>query len=226
VQSLLVNDAAWRALEPACARLAPDVTAFVCETQDFAPLTGYDFHRGCLALVSRPAPIALDALIGSAAGVRSFVLLEDVANVDNVGGIFRNAAAFGVDGILLSDGCGDPLYRKAIRTSMAATLRVPFATATSGGGWTTALTTLRAHGFQIVALTPREPAVTLDVFARQPRAERIAWLVGAEGPGLTSETDALADVRVRIPISDAVDSLNVAVATGIALAATHRLVRK
>jgi tRNA G18 (ribose-2'-O)-methylase SpoU len=217
MRSLLLNAAAWRALEPHSAQLAADVTAFVCETPDFDGITGHNFHRGCLALASRPAPLSLDDLIAPA---QSLVVLEGVANVDNVGSVFRNAAAFGVDGVLLSEGCGDPLYRKAIRTSMAATLRVPFVVAPAGEGWRDALVRLRDRGFHVIALTPREPALDLDVFASRPRPERFALLVGAEGPGLSAAAEAIADARVRIPIRSGVDSLNVSVATGIAL---HRL---
>ena len=217
VRSLLLNAAGWRALERHCAGLGADVTAFVCETQDFEALTGYNFHRGCLALASRPSPTLLDDLIATA---RSLVVLEDVANVDNVGSVFRNAAAFGVDGVVLSAGCGDPLYRKAIRTSMAATLRVPFVVAGSGDGWGAALVRLRAEGFQIVALTLSERALDLETFARSRRPDRLALLVGTEGAGLSAAAETAADVHVRIPIRDEVDSLNVSVATGIAL---HRL---
>lgn len=216
VRSLLLNAAAWRALEAQVVDLGADVTVFVCDTGDFEGLTGYNIHRGCLALASRPAPLSLDDLI---AGARSLVVLEDVANVDNVGGIFRNAAAFGVDGVVLSHGCGDPLYRKAIRTSMAATLRVPFAVVPADD-WQAALIRLRERGFQIVALTLREPAVDLDAWARGPRSDRLGLVLGAEGAGLSTATEAAADVRVRIPIRPEVDSLNVAVAAGIAL---HRL---
>jgi len=152
--------------------------------------------------------------------VRSLVLVEGVGNADNVGGIFRNAAAFGAGAIVVSHGCADPLYRKAIRTSMAATLRVPFTVVPFADLWTAALTRVRAAGFELVALTPREPAVHLEEYARTSRAERIALLVGTEGPGLTAEAEALADVRVTIPIRADVDSLNVSVAAGIAL---HRL---
>ena len=217
VRSLLLNAAAWRALEPHCVELGADVTAFVCETHDFEGLTGYNFHRGCLALASRPPALALEDLLASA---RSLVVLEDVANVDNVGSVFRNAAAFGVNGVLLGAGCGDPLYRKAIRTSMAATLRVPFVVAGPGDGWRDALVGVRESGFQIVALTLNARAQDLDAFARGPRAEKLALLVGAEGPGLTAEAEAIAEVHVRIPIRADVDSLNLSVATGIAL---HRL---
>jgi tRNA G18 (ribose-2'-O)-methylase SpoU len=217
IRSLLLNEAAFRALGSACARLGDQVTAFVCGNHDFEELTGYDIHRGCLALAEWPAPRTLDALIAEA---RSLVFLEDVANADNVGGIFRNAAAFGVDGVVLSRGCADPLYRKTIRTSMASTLRVPFLIADAGEPWRAALSRIHVAGFQTIALTPRASAMALDALARNVRADRIALLVGAEGPGLTADSLAAADVCVRIPIRTDVDSLNVSVATGIAL---HRL---
>jgi len=219
VRSLLLNAAAFRALEPRLAQCGADVPVFVCETPDFEPLTGYHIHRGCLALAERPAPLSLDELIANA---RSLVVLEDVANVDNVGSVFRNAAAFGVDGIVLSAGCGDPLYRKAIRTSMAAALRVPFSVAASADLWRATLARLRASGFQLVALTLEAPALDLDAFADGPRADRIALLLGAEGEGLSPQAAAAADVRVRIRIRPDVDSLNVSVAAGIAL---HRIVQ-
>src|SRR5262249_40130935 len=140
--------------------------------------------------------------------------LESIANADNVGGIFRNAAAFGVDGVLLSPACCDPFYRKAIRTSMAATLRVPFARADP---WPQPLVRLREAGFTIVALTPREPATRLDQFVASAQQGKMALLVGNEGEGLTLAAEHAADVRVRIPIAPGIDSLNVAVAVGIAL---------
>jgi tRNA G18 (ribose-2'-O)-methylase SpoU len=175
-------------------------------------LTGMDIHRGCLALVERPRLATVDEIVDRAATI---IVLEAVANPDNVGGIFRNAAAFGVDAVLLSPPCSDPLYRKAIRTSMAATLHVPFARVTP---WPSGLQTLRDRGFEIAALTPREPSRTLDDYAAGPAAGRLALLVGAEGAGLSSEAEQMADVRIRIPVSTHVDSLNVTVATGIALA--------
>jgi tRNA G18 (ribose-2'-O)-methylase SpoU len=218
VRSLLLNDAAWRALEPVCERLGPDVEVYLGSPRDFLNLTGYNVHRGCLALAERPRPILLDDVLSTA---RKVVALDHVANADNVGGVFRNAAAFGADGVVLSHGCADPLYRKAIRTSMAATLRVPFSTAPADG-WGAALMRLRASGFHVVALTLDESAQELDGFARSARPDRIALLLGAEGEGLSLESQEAADVRVRIAIRPDVDSLNVAVAAGIAL---HRLAR-
>jgi tRNA G18 (ribose-2'-O)-methylase SpoU len=168
-------------------------------------------HRGCLALVERPRPASIDEVLRDA---RLVVVLEDVANADNVGGVFRNAAAFGVDAVLLSPSCCDPLYRKAIRTSMAATLQVPFARIAD---WPRGLAALGARGFTTVGLTPRAPAQSLDSFAAASRPARIALLVGNEGAGLSREAEAAAHHLVRVPIRPDVDSLNLVVATGIVL---------
>jgi tRNA G18 (ribose-2'-O)-methylase SpoU len=128
--------------------------------------------------------------------------------------VFRNAAALDAGAVLLSAGCCDPLYRKAIRTSMGATLRVPFARMMH---WDRGLDLLRERGFALVALTPAADAVTLSAFCANGRPDRIALLIGTEGAGLSPVTLARADRRVRIPIAEAVDSLNLAVAAGIAL---------
>jgi len=209
VQSLLVNEAARRSLAPLLATIPSHVPIYVCAAGDFLGITGHDIHRGCLALVERPPAPSIDALL---AGAQTIVALEGVTNADNVGGVFRNAAAFGAAGVLLSPTCCDPLYRKAIRTSMGAALRVPFVRA---GDWPAVLSQVRAAGFTIVALTPREPSERLDLFRSRP--DRVALVVGTEGAGLTPSVEAMADHRVRIPTSDGVDSLNLAVATGIAL---------
>jgi tRNA G18 (ribose-2'-O)-methylase SpoU len=232
--SLLVNDAALRDLAPAIARLDAAVPVWVCPTAAFLALTGFDLHRGCVALVHRPAATAVDELTAAA---RMLVVLEEIANADNVGGVFRNAAAFDAGGVLLSPRCCDPLYRKAIRTSMGATLHVPFARA-DDGDWPAVLLRIRTRGFTIVALTPREPSETLEDFVERfdregppdgghhvtqavasgfSRTSRIALVIGAEATGLTPAVEATADYRVRIPISGRVDSLNLAVAAGIAL---------
>ena len=211
VQSLLVSEAARRALEPLIAAVAPGVPIYVCDAADFLGITGHHLHRGCLALVERPPARSIDAVIADAALI---VVLEAVGNADNVGGVFRNAAAFGAAGVILSPTCCDPLYRKAIRTSMGAALRVPFARA---GDWPGVLSQVRAAGFTIVALTPREPSELLDAFRARPRHDRVALVVGTEGTGLTPSVEATADYRVRIPTNAGVDSLNLAVAAGIAL---------
>ena len=224
VRSLLVTDTALRSLEPATLNaLPPAVPIYVGDARVLLGITGHDIHRGCLALAERPVPMTLDDLVAQDfsplhPGARlkpcaTVVVLEAVTNADNVGGVFRNAAAFGAHAVLLSPSSCDPLYRKAIRTSMAATLRIPFARVEP---WPDRLETLRAAGFSIVALTPREPALTLDAFALG-RPEKIALLLGTEGDGLSAAAASMADVRVRIPISPDVESLNLAVAAGIAL---------
>jgi tRNA G18 (ribose-2'-O)-methylase SpoU len=213
VHSLLVNDAALNDLASPLAAIAADVPVLVCSAGDLAGIAGYHVHRGCLALVHRPPPVPIDEIVGSA---QTLVVLEGVSNADNVGSVFRNAAAFGAGGVLLSPTCCDPLYRKAIRTSMGAALRVPFARA-ADDDWPGVLTRVRAAGFTLVALSPRRPSETLEAFAARPRAPRLALIVGTEGAGLTPAVEAAADQRVRIPIGNAVDSLNLASAAAIAL---------
>jgi tRNA G18 (ribose-2'-O)-methylase SpoU len=218
IESLLLNESSHRDLEPTLARLDPAVPVLVCRTDAFAQLTGYNIHRGCLALVRRPPPIAAASLIASAARL---VVLDGVTNADNVGGVFRNAAAFDADGVLLSPTTCDPFYRKAIRTSMGAVLQVPFARA-AADEWPRVIDTLQAAGFVVVALTPREPSESLDAFSMRTHPERLALVIGAEGAGLTPAIEVAADHRVRIPISSRVDSLNLAVAAGIALSRLRR----
>ena len=210
IRSLLLSEAAQQQLGGLLARLDPAVPVHVCPAQSFREITGFNMHRGCVALVARPPVLDCEAVARDA---RLLLMLESIANPDNVGGIFRNAAAFGADGVLLDAATADPLYRKAIRTSMASTLRVRFARVHGPD----VLPTLRAMGFTIVALTPSEPAEALDRFANRPRPARLVLLLGNEGGGLSEATTASADARVRIPMNTDVDSLNVAVAAGIAL---------
>jgi tRNA G18 (ribose-2'-O)-methylase SpoU len=209
VVSLLLSEAARRDLASALQSLGEDVPVYVCRTRDFRGITGFPIHRGCLALVRRPAAVPVEALLQSASLI---VVLEAVANPDNVGGVFRNAAAFGADAVLLSPSCCDPLYRKAIRTSMAATLRVPYARILD---WPRELAVLTACRFTVVGLTPHA-GQPLDAFAAR-RSGRLALIVGNEGAGLTAGAERAAHQLVRIPIRQDVDSLNLAVATGIAL---------
>lgn len=209
MHSMLLSETAWRALQPDVAGLAADVPVYVIPAEAFRDVTGFDLHRGCIALVERPPAQSLPDVVSHA---RLVVVLEDLANPDNVGGVFRNAAAFGADAVLLSPHCCDPLYRKAIRTSMAASLRVPFARVEN---WPADLHWLRSQGFMVVALTPHDPADRLESVVSWKRP--LALLAGAEGSGLSAHAHAAADVRIRIPLNAAVDSLNVAVAVGIAL---------
>ena len=216
VVSVLVNDAAARDLAPVLDGLPPETPILLCQAADFRGITGHDFHRGCLALVERPPATRLDALLASA---RTLVVLEGVTDPDNAGSVFRNAAALGADGVLLSPTCCDPFYRKSIRTSMGAVLRVPFSRATA---WPEALSVLQAAGFSLVALTPRQPSVSIERYAEGPRVSRLALVVGTEGAGVTPAVETVADACVSIPMQGDVDSINVAVAVGIALFALRR----
>ena len=212
VRSILLTPAARTALADL---LDPSqLTVFVREQQTMNAIAGFNFHRGCLALAERPVPN--DSLTRFAES-RRLLAVEGVGNPDNVGGLFRVAAAFGVEGILLDSTSADPLYRKAIRTSMGASLRIPFARLDP---WLPALRTLQAAGSHIVALTPARSATPLSIFASQVVPDRrLVLMLGAEGEGLSPESLRVADERVRIPIAADVDSLNVVVAAGIALAA-------
>ena len=180
-------------------------------------IAGFNIHRGCLALAHRrkveaTPSLGLPVLDRIATGPLSRVLvMEGVSNPDNVGGLFRTAAAFGADLVVLGPSCGDPLYRKAIRTSMAATLVVPFVTAPQ---WPGAITDLRTDGFTVAALTPQPKALALR---EVPRCARLALVVGAEGDGLSEAAMAAASYRVRIPMTSAIDSLNVTTAASIAM---------
>jgi tRNA G18 (ribose-2'-O)-methylase SpoU len=209
-RSVLVTDTAMAALQDALDR-RPDVPVYAVPQPLMNAIAGFNIHRGCLAIAERPPRQILGAL--RLHELQLLLVLEGVNNPDNVGGIFRSAAAFGADAIVLGPACGDPLYRKAVRTSMAATLHVPFVDA---GPWPQALEAMRRGGFRVLALTPAADAE--DIGNVPPDLERVALLVGAEGEGLSAAAMAAADRRVRIPMPGThADSLNVTVAASIAL---------
>lgn len=209
-RSVLITPIAFAALtEDVDAGRLASVSVYLVPQALMNEIVGFNIHRGCLALAERPSvPLLTETTITEATCV---LVLEGVNNPDNVGGIFRSAAAFDVDVIVLGPRCGDPLYRKAIRTSMAATLDVPFV---MSGTWPVALDVIRHAGLRLIALTPSADAAPLDSVSRQGR---IALLLGTEGAGLTHDALAKADARVRIPTSDRVDSLNVTVAASIVM---------
>jgi tRNA G18 (ribose-2'-O)-methylase SpoU len=172
---------------------------------------GFNLHRGCLALAERPSRPSWAELAGRATRL---VVLEAVGDADNVGAIFRCAAAFGAGAVLLGPSCADPLYRKAIRTSMAATLSVPFARAEP---WPDALAALAAMQWNVVGLTPRADAPPLWEAAAAGRRRRVALVVGHEGDGLSPSALRACTALARIPMAPGVESLNVAVSVGVAL---------
>jgi tRNA G18 (ribose-2'-O)-methylase SpoU len=212
VRSVLVTEPAFAALRDVLAARTPQAPIYIVDQKTMNEVTGFNMHRGCLALAERPAFASLDISAAALENLARIVMLEGVNNPDNVGGIFRSAAAFGADTVIVGPDSSDPLYRKAIRTSMAATLQIPFFAA---GPWPDAITTIRNAGFYVIALTPAASARPIDDVPRN--LSRVALLVGAEDAGLTADALAAANTRVRIPMRGSTDSLNVAVATSIAL---------
>jgi tRNA G18 (ribose-2'-O)-methylase SpoU len=216
--SVLVTETARRSLESVLAPRIETLPVYVADRSLLAEIVGFNVHRGCLALGARPAETPVADVLASLPDGALVVVLEGVGNADNVGGVFRNALAFGADAVLLGPGCCDPLYRKAIRVSIGGTLRMRFATIP---GWPDGLKEVRGAGFTLAALTPDAHGEDIAAFSRRfDRRGRLAILLGAEGAGLSPEAKAAADARVRIPMAPGVDSLNVATASGIAL---HRL---
>lgn len=207
IESILLTQAAADNLADVLPLTAAPIYRVAQEAMN--EIAGFNIHRGCLALVKRPPTPTLDRI---AAGPLSRVLvLEAVNNPDNLGGLFRSAAAFGIELVVLGPNTGDPLYRKAVRTSMAATLTVPFVRAPQ---WPAAITDLRTDGFSVVALTPAITAASLEEI--RPMA-KLALLVGSEGAGLTPAALDAATLTARIPMTPAVDSLNVTTAASIAM---------
>ncbi len=196
--------------------LDTDVPIFTMPARAMEQVSGVHFHRGVLAVAERPQLPTVDELV---AGARRLLVLEQVNDHENIGALFRNAAAFGVDGVVLDPTTTDPLYRRSTRVSLGHVLRVPFARVPDGG-WPAALHELRSAGVTVAALTPAADAVPLGRLAAEP-PERVALLVGAEGPGLSAEAMAACDLRVRIPMAAGVDSVNVATAAAIALSALY-----
>ncbi|MCP2169247.1 tRNA G18 (ribose-2'-O)-methylase SpoU [Goodfellowiella coeruleoviolacea] len=189
-----------------------DVPAYVASAEVMAEIVGFHLNRGVLAVADRAEQPPAEQLVATS---RRLAVLEGVGDHENLGALFRNAAALGIDGVLLGAGCSDPLYRRSVRVSMGHVLRVPFTTLTP---WPDGLNLLRDNGFRVAALTPRPGSVALPA-ARLDQG-RVAVLLGAEGPGLTEAAISAADLAVRIPMTSGVDSLNVATAAAIAFYAT------
>jgi len=175
-----------------------------------AEVVGFHLNRGVLASASRPPELSVAQVLEDA---RTVAVLEGVNDHENLGSIFRNAAGLGVDAMIFGMGCADPLYRRAVRVSMGHALLVPYAWAAA---WPGDLHILRDNGFRLLALTPDPSAHTLAEALTDVAEDKVAFLVGAEGPGLTETVMRVSDMRVRIPMSRGTDSLNVATAAALA----------
>lgn len=204
---------------------------YVADAGLMADVVGFHLNRGVLATADR---VAFPSAEGLLAASRRVAVLEAVGDHENIGAIFRNAAALGIDAVLLAGGCADPLYRRSVRVSMGNVLSVPFAGMPPLGDGGAEL--LHRNGFRVVALTPRADAIPLGDLAAvrdaahrsgagttahatlEPGARKVAILLGSEGPGLSDTALKAADVLARIPMASGVDSLNVATAGAIAFA--------
>ena len=185
-----------------------DAPCYVVSEELAEEVTGFHVHRGALASLHRLPGRTVDDVLAAA---RTVVVLEDVVDHTNVGAIFRSAAALGVDGILLSPRCADPLYRRSVKVAMGAVFNVPYARVDD---WYDGVGALSDAGFTTVALTLGEDSVDIeDAVAGQ---DKVALLMGTEGHGLSERWMATADVRAVIPMAQGIDSLNVAAATAVA----------
>ncbi|MGH9187775.1 MAG: TrmH family RNA methyltransferase [Acidimicrobiales bacterium] len=211
VRSVLVTPVRWRAL--ADDLKATNAPVYIAPKPVLADVTHFAIHRGAVAVGQRQTLPDPATLLPTATRV---AVLEGLNDHENIGALFRNAAAFGIDAVLLDPTCADPLYRRSVRVSLGHVLHVPFARLNT---WPGGLAMLRSLGFTLVALTPDEDAEPIDELAADPPT-RTAVLLGAEGPGLSDAAMTAADRRVRIPMVSGVDSINVAAAAAVAF---HRL---
>jgi tRNA G18 (ribose-2'-O)-methylase SpoU len=187
-----------------------DLPVYVATPAVVHAITGFRMHRGALASMHRPSLPDLHSLL-AVPGRRRVVVLEDIVDHTNVGAIIRSVAALGADVVLATPRCADPLYRRAVRVSMGTVFQVPW---TRIDPWPGGIAALHETGYTVAALALAADAVSLDEFTAP---DRLALVLGTEGHGLGSDTLAATDVRLRIPMSGGVDSLNVAAASAVAL---------
>ncbi|APX03918.1 TrmH family RNA methyltransferase [Arthrobacter sp. QXT-31] len=215
----------------------PDVPAYIGSAGLLEEITGFHLHRGAMAAMHRPAPVPLPELLAGARGVAApedtvdptnvgcsktphrsrIAVLEDLTDHTNVGAVFRSAAAIGVDAVLVTPQCADPLYRRSIRVSMGTVFQVPW---TRVDPWPATIEQLKEAGYFVAGMSLGEGAITLDELVTQDH-ENLVLVFGTEGEGLKPETDRLLDARVTIPMMNGVDSLNVAASSAVAFYATR-----
>lgn len=228
IKSLLLTPRRFEAIRPAIEASGKDPLVYLLSREAMDDVVGFHFHQGALGAGRLEDDGDVEPVLRSAidqssrVGTRPVVVvLEDLVDLDNVGSIFRNAAALGAGGVLLSPRCASPLYRKAIRTSMGQTLLLPFGRFSD---WPRGVQDLRNAGWTVAAMTPSVGAVEIGDFVRGlagPEGGRVAIMVGSEGEGLSVGAMSAATAMVRIEMARRVDSINVATACAIAL---HRMV--
>ena len=187
----------------------PQVPIFTGSDATLEAVTGFHVHRGALAAMNRPDPLSLEELL---TGTSRIAILEDIVDHTNLGAIFRSAVALGIDAVLLTPRCADPLYRRSIRVSMGAVFQVPWVRLES---WPDELAELRAAGFTIAAMELTAHSVGIDA-VEAGTADKLALVLGTEGAGVSVAALEKADLTVMIPMRPGVDSLNVAAASAVA----------
>jgi tRNA G18 (ribose-2'-O)-methylase SpoU len=207
-----LQDAA--AADVAVARGLEGVPFYEVDRGTLAEVAGFDMHRGLVAAADRvEEPTVGEVLDGLDGSNRVIGVLEGVGDHENIGALFRNAAGLGVGAVLLGAGCADPLYRRVVRVSMGHVLRVPFAHVPGKPTtWQRGLADLQERGYRVVAMTPNTDNTLADAVRG---ADKVAVMVGAEGPGLTEHAMRASDVRAKIPMSPGTDSLNVATSAAV-----------
>jgi tRNA G18 (ribose-2'-O)-methylase SpoU len=211
----LINGAVSRIIER-----VGDIPIYTAKRELLAKLTGFELTRGALCAMRRPKSLSVEALLS---GARRIAVFEAIADSTNIGALFRSAAAFDVDGVLITPTCCDPLCRRALRVSMGTVLQIPYAKIGEAEGWPLGgMEVLKKHGFKVAAMALTDDSVSIDD-ERLPSEEKLAIVLGTEGTGLLAETIRTADYTVKIPMSHGVDSLNVAAAGAVAF---YRLCKK
>jgi tRNA G18 (ribose-2'-O)-methylase SpoU len=191
------------------------VPVYVAQAGVIESMTGFHLHRGALASMHRPPLVAPEELLQNALQGKTsrVVVLEDIVDHTNMGAVFRSCAALGVDAVLITPRCADPLYRRAVRVSMGTVFQVPW---TRIDPWPAGMQVLRDHGFTVAAFALGDGAISLDDLAgNQP--DRLAMVFGTEGDGLSRLAVKGADVVVKIPMAGGVDSLNIASASAVGI---------
>lgn len=206
-RSVLVSERWLESVKPLVSVAVP---IFVAPTAVLEAVTGYDVHRGALAAMHRPALASVADVVKDA---RVVVVLEGIVDHTNVGAIFRSVAGLGADAVIVAPTCADPLYRRSVKVSMGTVFQVPW---TRADKWPGVLEDVKAAGFTVAALALADDAVDLRSFTAAGH-ERVALVLGTEGDGLSREAIAAADHIVTIPMAGAVDSLNVAAASAVAV---------
>ena len=190
-----------------------EIPVYIAEIEVLAKITGYQLTRGMLCAMYRPALPSVEQLCKNA---RRVAILENVVNPTNIGAIFRSAAALGMDAVLLTPACADPLYRRASRVSMGTVFQIPWTYFDKNASWPDgAMGVLHKLGYKMAAMALRDDSVSIDD-EKMMAEEKLAIVLGTEGDGLADHTIADCDYTVKIPMTHGVDSLNVAAASAVA----------